>query len=98
MDEDVWDVKYKRLSKLGEGAHGIVYKAEVLEGKKDSSSPHSGRKRKQPSDSSSAPSEEEIDNEEEKGEGRKIVAIKKIRLRNSKEGLSMEAIREIKLL
>lgn len=60
---------YRKLSKLGEGAHGVVYRAEVIceELKKRLRMPD-------------------------------MVAIKKIRLRSAEDGLSMEAIREIKIL
>jgi serine/threonine protein kinase len=60
---------YRKLSKLGEGAHGVVYCAEVV-------CDELKRRLKMPD----------------------TVAIKKIRLGSAEDGLSMEAIREIKIL
>lgn len=68
--------KYKKIAKIGEGAHGVVFKCEVIEDKKKS--------RKKP-------------RRKERPIG-KYVALKKIRIRSTTEGLSLEAIREIKLL
>lgn len=84
--------RYKKLCIVGEGAHGVVYKAVMLEDQGPSSrslppTPASGQKRKM----------QREDDEMEPDAGR-LVAIKKIRLKNSAEGLSMDAIREIKLL
>lgn len=54
-----------------------------------------GRKRKKPS----APEErEDLEASLSFPEDRKIVAIKKIRMRDSREGMSMDAVREIKLV
>ncbi|GAB5356243.1 hypothetical protein AAMO2058_000274100 [Amorphochlora amoebiformis] len=69
---------YKKISKLGEGASGVVFKAEVLD---LSRIEVTSRKRLR------------------QGEGGKLtVAIKKIKLKSNKEGLSQEAVREIKVL
>jgi len=69
--------KYKKIKKLGEGAHGVVFKFEVVEDGNKNAWKNPRRK--------------------ERPIG-KFVAIKKIRIRSMTEGLSTEAIREIKLL
>lgn len=64
---------YRKIRKLGEGAHGVVHLYESVKREDDSA----GAKR---------PRVE------------RLVAVKKIRLRDRREGLSIEAIRELKLL
>lgn len=69
-----------KLGKAGEGAHGVVFKAEAKRRRDHDEVDHGKRKH------------------EEEPDAHNIVAIKKIRMKNSSEGLSIDAIREIKLL
>jgi len=86
--------KYRKIAKLGEGAHGIVFKAEIIEEeKKEDEALSTPRKRK-----ATDAEKQDDDLDESKEKEKHYVAIKKIRLRNSREGISIEAIREIKLL
>jgi len=77
---------YVKLGKAGEGAHGVVFKAEAKR-RHEFEEPVEHGKRKHAREASETPEG-----------GTKFVAIKKIRMKNSSEGLSIDAIREIKLL
>jgi len=88
--------KYKKIERLGEGAHGVVFKAELLP---ESERRKESKKRKQleiQTEQEQQTTEELQKNE--KQELKQYVAIKKIRLKSRQEGLSQEAIREIRLL
>lgn len=93
--------KYQKQGIIGEGAHGVVYKACVLdESELGLSGAHHDSEWEQsatPRRSITASGQKRKLRDDGENAGR-IVAIKKIRLKNSQEGLSMDAIREIKLL
>lgn len=80
--------RYKKLGRCGEGTHGVVFKAQVLD-------PYEQENHENLGQSSKGKRKNHAVAEEEKLE---FVAIKKIRLKSKEEGLSLEAIREIKLL
>jgi len=85
--------KYKKIERIGEGAHGVVFKAEVLP-KSEQRKESKNKKRKV--QEAQIDQEQQTDTKDEKQP--KYVAIKKIRLKSRQEGLSQEAIREIRLL
>jgi serine/threonine protein kinase len=81
--------EYERISKLGEGAHGVVYLYRYLGASKtESEEPDTKRRKKQIQQKRSSKVIPEY------------VAIKRIRLgmQSDSKGLSIEAIRELKLL
>jgi cyclin-dependent kinase 7 len=100
--------KYFRLGILGEGAHGIVYKAvrnkvnHNNDNNKDNNlTPNNKRKVMEsgtPMSLATEPAASDSAAMIPLQSSENVVAIKKIRLRSLSEGLSMEAIREIKLL
>ena len=104
--------KYKKTNRIGEGAHGVVYRAALLPQYNHIVTQHHSQYK--PSNNNNMNDMNNIknsiidvndyhnDNEEEKKQADNdpaiYVAIKKIRVKNIRDGLSMEAIREIKLL
>ena len=95
--------KYKKIEKVGEGAHGVVHKARVLKSTPDYWS--SGRTDMQRGKRKKVAGKAEPDGddvlpalESDDSKTAEFVAIKKIRVKDSTIGLSMDAVREIKLL
>lgn len=101
--------KYKKINRIGEGAHGVVYRASVLPEHQHILTQHYAYK---PAPAALTPETapgqlidlREYDEQKEEHKQADAaapelyVAIKKIRVKNSRDGLSMEAIREMKLL
>ena len=114
LEDSSHEDTYKKIKKIGEGAHGVVWLAAVVPSLEDEHQPKkrmvdassSASSTSTPSSSpapSPAPSPTPVviasaQPQSTAEDEMQLVALKKIRVKDYKYGLSLDAIREIKLL
>lgn len=90
---------YRKIEKIGEGAHGVVFKVESLRVANDSFWATIFNKEEKGYNVRASGTKRKMNHDVKIGGlPSRTLAMKKIRMRKKTEGLSIEAIREIKML